>query len=158
MSSRHKREWIRHLTTAKIANTQELALKKTNQHSLFRYMKPVNARPTANPGTKPPPHMHNRVHSRYRTQTGKTLARRQWLLQGIPRQPKHSLYAHHNREHTTRGTIGKSTGTLGSKSTGTLGKGTLRTYPPSRVPTEAHTDFQEKPEGGILVPMHPFPD
>ncbi len=84
MSSRHKRKWIRHLTTAKIANTQELALKKTNQNSLFRYMKPVNARPTANPGTQPPPLMHNRgVHSRYRTQTGKTLARRQWLLQGI---------------------------------------------------------------------------
>ena len=35
----------------------------------------------------------------------------------------------------TRGTLGKSTGTLGSKSTGTLGKGTLHTYPPSRVPT-----------------------
>ncbi len=35
----------------------------------------------------------------------------------------------------TRGTLGKSTGTLGSKSTGTLGKGTLRMYPPSRVPT-----------------------
>ena len=75
MPSRHKREWIRHLTAAKIANTQELALKKTNQHSLFRYMKPVNAQPTANPGTQPPPHMHNRVHSRYRTQPGKTLAR-----------------------------------------------------------------------------------
>ena len=37
----------------------------------------------------------------------------------------------------TRGTLGKSTGTLGSKSTGTLGKGTLCTYPPSRVPTAA---------------------
>ena len=35
----------------------------------------------------------------------------------------------------TRGSLGKSTGTLGSKSTGTLGKGMLRTYPPSRVPT-----------------------
>ena len=54
MPSRHKREWIRHLTAAKLANTQELALKKTNQHSLFRYMKPVNAQPTANPGTQPP--------------------------------------------------------------------------------------------------------
>ena len=115
MPSRHKREWIRHLTVAKLANTQELALKKTNQHSLFRYMKPVNAQPTTNPGTQPPPHMHNRVHSRYITQPGKTLARRQWLLQGIPRQPKHSLYAHHNQGHT-------------------------------------------KPEGGIIVPMHPFPD
>ena len=54
MPSRHKREWIRHLTVAKLANTQELALKKTNQHSLFRYMKPVNAQPTTNPGTQPP--------------------------------------------------------------------------------------------------------
>jgi hypothetical protein len=35
----------------------------------------------------------------------------------------------------TRGSLGKSTGTLGSKSTGTLGKGMLRKYPPSRVPT-----------------------
>jgi hypothetical protein len=43
----------------------------------------------------------------------------------------------------TRGSLGKSTGTLGSTSTGTLGststgtlgKGMLRTYPPSRVPT-----------------------
>jgi hypothetical protein len=126
MPSRHKREWIRHLTTATIANTQELALKKTNQHSLIRYMKPVNAQPTANPGTQPPPHMHNRVHSRYRTQTGKTLARRQWLLQGIPRQPKHSLYAHHSRtrQPNKRGAHGLSRET----------------------------------RGGILVPMHPFPD
>jgi hypothetical protein len=37
----------------------------------------------------------------------------------------------------TRGTLGKSTGTLGSKSTGTLGKGMLRMYPPSRVPTKS---------------------
>ncbi len=35
----------------------------------------------------------------------------------------------------THGSLGKSTGTLGSKSTGTLTKGVLRTYPPSRVPT-----------------------
>jgi len=54
MPSRHKREWIRHLTVAKLANIQELALKKTNQHSLFRYMKPVNAQPTPNPWTQPP--------------------------------------------------------------------------------------------------------
>ena len=126
MPSRHKREWIRHLTVAKIANTQELALKKTNQHSLFRYMT-VNAQPTANPGTQPPLHMHNRVHSRYRTQPRKTLARRQRLLQGFPRQPKHSIYAHHNQEHTSQ---------------------------TSMVPTAV----REKPEGGILIPMHPFPD
>ena len=50
MPSRQKREWIRHLTVAKLANTQELTLLKTNQHSLFRYMIPVNAPPTATPG------------------------------------------------------------------------------------------------------------
>ncbi len=47
------------------------------------------------------PHMRERVHRRYRYQPGKTLARRQWLLQGIPRQPTHSLYAHHNQGHTS---------------------------------------------------------
>jgi hypothetical protein len=36
MPSRQKREWIRHLTAAKLANTHELSLKKSNQHSLFR--------------------------------------------------------------------------------------------------------------------------
>ncbi len=47
----------------------------------------------------------------------------------------------------TRGTLGKYTGTLGSKSTGTLGKGTLRTYPPSMVPTEALTKvFANRPD------------
>ena len=35
MPSRQKREWIRHLTAAKLANTQELTLMKTNHHSLF---------------------------------------------------------------------------------------------------------------------------
>ena len=50
MPSRQKREWIRHLTAAKLANTQELTLLKTNQHSLFQYMIPVNAPPTATPG------------------------------------------------------------------------------------------------------------
>ncbi len=50
MPSRQKREWIRHLTVAKMENTQELTLLKTNQHSLFRYMIPVNAPPTATPG------------------------------------------------------------------------------------------------------------
>jgi len=35
MPSRQKREWIQHLTAAKLANTQELTLMKTNQHSLF---------------------------------------------------------------------------------------------------------------------------
>ena len=50
MPSRQKREWIRHLTAAKLANTQELTLMKTNQHSLFRYMIPINAPPTANQG------------------------------------------------------------------------------------------------------------
>ena len=54
MPSRQKQEWIRHLAAAKLANTQELTLKKTNQHSLFRYMKPVNAPSTANPGTHLP--------------------------------------------------------------------------------------------------------
>ena len=54
MPSRQKPEWIRHLTAAKLANTQELTLMKTNQHSLFPYMKPVNAIPTANPGTHLP--------------------------------------------------------------------------------------------------------
>ncbi len=39
-----------------------------------------------------------------------------------------------------RGTLGKSTGTLGSKSTGTLGKGTLRMYPSFRVPTNRFDD------------------
>jgi len=51
MPSRQNREWIRHLTAAKLANTQELTLLKTNQHSIFRYMIPVNAPPTANPWT-----------------------------------------------------------------------------------------------------------
>ena len=37
-----------------MANTQELTLMKTNQRSLFRYMKPVNAAPIPNPGTQPP--------------------------------------------------------------------------------------------------------
>jgi hypothetical protein len=50
MPSRQNWEWIRHLTVAKLANTQELTLLKTNQHSLFRYMIPVNAPPTATPG------------------------------------------------------------------------------------------------------------
>jgi hypothetical protein len=50
MPSRQKQEWIRHLTAAKLANTQELSLLKTNQHSLFQYMIPVNAPPTATPG------------------------------------------------------------------------------------------------------------
>ena len=59
MPSRQKREWIRHLTAAKLANTQELSLKKSNQHSLFRYMKPVNAPPTANPGTHLPREKQN---------------------------------------------------------------------------------------------------
>ena len=88
MPSRHKREWIRHLTAAKIANTQELALKKTNQHSLFRYMT-VNAQPIATPGTQPP--------------------------------------RGDNRGHTNRMSV-------------------------------APTTVREKPEGGILIPMHPFPD
>ena len=73
------------------------------------------------------PHMRERVHRRSRLQPGKTPARRQWLLQGIPRQPTHSLYAHHNRGHTSQTSV-------------------------------APTDVREKPEGGILVPMHPFPD
>jgi hypothetical protein len=73
------------------------------------------------------PHMRERVHRRYRAQPGKTLERRQWLLQGIPKQPTHSLYAHHNQGHTSRTSV-------------------------------APTDVREKPEGGILVPMHPFPD
>jgi len=72
MPSRHKQEWIRHLTAAKLANTQELALKKTNQHSLFRYMKPVNAPPTANPGTLPPREKLNNPNQ----QGGKTPNRR----------------------------------------------------------------------------------
>jgi hypothetical protein len=54
MPSRQKPEWIGHLTAAKLANTQELTLMKTNQHSLIPYMKPVNAIPTANPGTHLP--------------------------------------------------------------------------------------------------------
>ena len=37
-----------------MANTQELKLMKTNQRSLVRYMKPVNAAPIPNPGTQPP--------------------------------------------------------------------------------------------------------
>jgi hypothetical protein len=73
------------------------------------------------------PHMRERVHRQYRLQPGKTPARRQWLLQGIPRQPTHSLYAHHNQGHSNRMSV-------------------------------APTDVREKPEGGILVPMHPFPD
>ena len=214
MPPRQKREWIRHLTAAKLANTQELTLLKTNQRSLFRYMIPVNAPPTANPGTQPPrgepnlppegrkegrtngqttqnyartdarmdgladdliennstniiqpdtqqPHdngttgtkrsdgkttsggssgyarrvlprrillhlprkgrirnevlghppklkVHNSPHMRIRVprwsklQPGKTPARRQWLLQGTPRQPVHSLYAHHIQGHTSQ--------------------------------------------------------
>jgi hypothetical protein len=54
MPSGQKWEWIWHLTVAKLANTQELTLMITNQHSLFRYMIPVNAPPTANPGTHLP--------------------------------------------------------------------------------------------------------
>ena len=146
MPSRHKREWIRHLTVAKLANTQELALKKTNQHSLFRYMKPVNAQPTTNPGTQPPQekpdppprgrpsklkvshstNSHDRVH-RQRFQPGKTPERRQRTVQGIPRYPQIDLYDHHNRGHTTRTSV-------------------------------APTAVREKPAGGILIPMHPFPD
>jgi hypothetical protein len=146
MPSRHKREWIRHLTVAKLANTQELALKKTNQHSLFRYMKPVNAQPTTNTGTQPPqekpePHprgrpsklkishstnSHDRVHCR-RFQPGKTPERRQRTVQGIPRYPQIDLYDQHNRGHTTRTSV-------------------------------APTAVREKPAGGILIPMHPFPD
>ncbi len=53
MPSRQKWEWLRHLTAAKMANTQELNLMKTNQCSLFRYMKPVNAAPIPSPGTNP---------------------------------------------------------------------------------------------------------
>ena len=50
----------------------------------------------------------------------------------------------------TRGTLGKSTGTLGSKSTGTLDKGTLRTYPPSRVPTHPFRVLGLSARGNIL--------
>ncbi len=42
------------LTVAKLANTQELTLLKTNQHSLLRYMISVNAPPTTTPGALPP--------------------------------------------------------------------------------------------------------
>jgi hypothetical protein len=50
MPSMQKREWIRHLTVAKVANTQELTLMKTNQDSFFRCMIPVNAPSTATLG------------------------------------------------------------------------------------------------------------
>ena len=54
MPSRQKREWIRHLITAKSAYTQDLKLMKTNQHSLFQYMTPVNAPHAANLATHLP--------------------------------------------------------------------------------------------------------
>ena len=65
---RQKRELIRHLTAAKLANTQELTRLKTNQHSLFRYMIPVNAPPTANPGT----HLPRETPNNPKQQCGKT--------------------------------------------------------------------------------------
>ncbi len=73
MPSRQKREWIRHLTAAKLANTQELTLKKTNQHSLFRYRRPVNAPPTANPGT----HIPRETANNPKQQGGKTSNRQE---------------------------------------------------------------------------------
>ena len=68
MPSRQKREWIRHLTAAKLANTQELSLKKSNQHSLFRYMKPVNVTPLAQTTENLPPPRQCRRRSRRRGQ------------------------------------------------------------------------------------------
>ena len=52
--TRQIQEWLRHLTIAKSANTQELTLRKTNQRSLFRYMTPVNAPPATTPTTHLP--------------------------------------------------------------------------------------------------------
>ena len=73
------------------------------------------------------PHKRERVPRWSQLQPGKTPARRQWLLQGTPRQPAHSLHAHHIQGHTSR-------------------------------MSETATDVRKKPEGGILVPMHPFLD
>jgi hypothetical protein len=69
----------------------------------------------------------SRVHGRCGFKPGKTPARRQRTLQGIPRQPSNGLYDHHNRGHTKR-TIA------------------------------AQTAMGEQHEGGILIPLHPFPD
>jgi hypothetical protein len=68
MPPRQKRELLRHLMAAKLANTQELTLLKTNQHSLFRYMIPVNAPPTANPGT----HLPRETPNNPKQECGKT--------------------------------------------------------------------------------------
>ena len=56
----------------------------------------------------PKPRVHNLPHMRERVprwsdvQSGKTPARRQWLLQGTPWQPAQSLHANHIQGHTSR--------------------------------------------------------
>ena len=64
MPSRQKWVWIQHLMTAKLANAQELTLKKTNQHSLCRYMKPVNANPLAQTTENLPPQDKSEIDSK----------------------------------------------------------------------------------------------
>ena len=59
-------------------------------------------------GHPPKPRVHNLPHMRERVpgwselQSGKTPERRQWLLQGSPWQPAHSLYANHIQGHASQ--------------------------------------------------------
>jgi len=219
-----------------MANTQELNLMKTNQHSLFRYMKPVNAAPIPTPGTQPlwgepdlPP--EGSTDGQTDGQTTKNYARTDAQKDGrtndlIENNSANIIQPDTQRPHDngttgTKRSDGKTTpggssgyarrvlprrillhlprkGGTTKKMLGHPSKLKVHNSPhkrervprwsqlqPGKTPAIRHqgtprqpahglhahhiqghtsrtsemtTDVRKKPEGGILVPMHPFPD